>query len=96
MQLEFNLAIGALNGRIEPAVLLYVVVLSLVQLHLVVRIVAAEGVDAASQVHSREESLLLRQVLTHLDCGTVVVQVIVLGAIPSNQVESGMGDVFLG
>ena len=86
MQFELSRSIGSLHRRVVPTILLYVIVLASVKLDFVVRVVATKRVDSAAKVDGCEECLLLRLVLPHFDCLAVVVQIVVLDAIPSNQV----------
>lgn len=88
MQLELNGAIGSLHWRVVPSVLLHIIILTRVELHLLVGIVAAESVNASSVMDSREECLLLRQVLPDFHSHVVVVQVIVLCAISTHEIAA--------
>ena len=84
MQFElYGSIIGSLNRRVIPSVKFHIVVLTVIELHLFVAIIATKGVNLPSEVHRRKECLFLWQVLTHLDCDAVVVQVIKLYALTS-------------
>ena len=85
MQFEFSCAVGPLHWRVVPPVQFQVVILARIELHLVIRIIAPERIYLPTQVHRRKEGLLLRLVLLHLDRLVVVVQVVLLRSITSDQ-----------
>ena len=88
MQFVLDTTIRSLHWRVEPAILFDVIVLTRVELHLVISIISTKCVDATSEVDSCEECLLLRQVLSHFNRHIIVVKIVVLGAVSSDQVAT--------